>query len=354
MDEAIPPAMGQYEGEHTKAWAEKIGAYDGFIFVTPEYNHSTSGVLKNAIDYLYAEWNNKAAAFVSYGALGGARAIEHLRRSAASCRSPTCASSCRFSLFTDFENFPVRTGTPARRSGSHLVRPARVLDQAMKTVRDSTSDQQKDWLDIAAAQRLPMAGAPGERADAAANRVRILQAARRVLAERGAEGTSIDAVASEAGVGKGTVFRRFGDRSGLFQALSDQHLRSFQDAFMLGPPPLGPGAPPGERLAAFLDGLLDLYDCHRELTLALEKDRWKAPIEGYLTLSMHLEHLLAQTSPTLDAPITAQLLLNALNVNLDQLPAPRAGREPRRDQGRGSAADRGTDRAEPAKTELTS
>jgi NAD(P)H-dependent FMN reductase len=61
MDEAIPPSVGQYAGEHTKAWAATIGVYDGFIFVTPEYNHSTSGVLKNAIDYLYAEWNNKAA-----------------------------------------------------------------------------------------------------------------------------------------------------------------------------------------------------------------------------------------------------------------------------------------------------
>jgi AcrR family transcriptional regulator len=173
-----------------------------------------------------------------------------------------------------------------------------------------------DRLDIAAAHKLPMAGPPRERADAAANRARILQAARRVLAERGAEGTSIDAVAAAAGVGKGTVFRRFGDRSGLFQALSDEHLRVFQDAFMLGPPPLGPGAPPGERLAAFLDGLLDLYDSHLELTLALEKDRWKAPIEGYATLTLHLESLLERISPSLDAPITAQLLLGALNVNL--------------------------------------
>ena len=68
LDEALPPGMGQYAGEHTKAWAATIAPYDGFIFVTPEYNHSTSGVLKNAIDYLSAEWNNKAAAFVSYGA----------------------------------------------------------------------------------------------------------------------------------------------------------------------------------------------------------------------------------------------------------------------------------------------
>src|SRR5579863_897242 len=64
MDEPMPPSVGQYAGEHTKQWAAKIGTYDGFVFVTPEYNHSTSGVLKNAIDYVYAEWNNKAAAFV--------------------------------------------------------------------------------------------------------------------------------------------------------------------------------------------------------------------------------------------------------------------------------------------------
>jgi NAD(P)H-dependent FMN reductase len=79
FDEAMPPSFGQYEHDHAKAWAETIGGYDGFIFVPPEYNHSTSGVLKNAIDFLYAEWNNKAAAFVAYGSLGGARAIEQLR-----------------------------------------------------------------------------------------------------------------------------------------------------------------------------------------------------------------------------------------------------------------------------------
>jgi len=105
---------------------------------------------------------------------------------------------------------------------------------------------------------LPIAGQRRERADAAANRVRILEATRLVLVERGAEGITIDAVAARAGVGKGTVFRRFGDRSGLFQALLDEQLRVFQDAFMFGAPPLGPGAPPKERLAAFLEGLLEL------------------------------------------------------------------------------------------------
>jgi AcrR family transcriptional regulator len=163
---------------------------------------------------------------------------------------------------------------------------------------------------------LPIAGARRERADAAANRVRILAAAVRVLAERGAAGTSIDAVAAAAGVGKGTIFRRFGDRSGLFQALLDEHLRVFQDAFMFGPPPLGPGAPAEDRLVAFVDGLLDLHGDQLEVTLALERDRSGPPIGGYLALSVHVESLIREISPALDAPVTAQLLLNAFNVNL--------------------------------------
>src|SRR3982751_690671 len=80
LDEPVPPSMGQYQHEHTKVWAAKIGSFDGFVFVTPEYNHGTSGALKNAIDFLFKEWNNKAAGFVSYGSAGGARAVEHLRQ----------------------------------------------------------------------------------------------------------------------------------------------------------------------------------------------------------------------------------------------------------------------------------
>lgn len=105
LDEAMPPAMGQYSGEHTKRWAAKIAQYDGFVFVTPEYNHSTSGVLKNAIDYLYAEWNNKAAGFVAYGSLGGARAVEHLRGISAELQIADIRQQLSFSLFTDFESF---------------------------------------------------------------------------------------------------------------------------------------------------------------------------------------------------------------------------------------------------------
>jgi NAD(P)H-dependent FMN reductase len=109
LDEPIPPSHGKYAGEHTKAWAAKIGEFDGYVFVTPEYNHSTSGVLKNAIDYLHAEWNNKAAAFVSYGVLGGARAIEHLRAVASELQIAHVRQTLNFSLMTDFENFSVFT-----------------------------------------------------------------------------------------------------------------------------------------------------------------------------------------------------------------------------------------------------
>ena len=79
LDEACRRRMGQYTQPHTQAWAAKIASFDGFVMVTPEYNHSTSGALKNAIDFLFAEWNNKAVGFVSYGSVGGARAVEHLR-----------------------------------------------------------------------------------------------------------------------------------------------------------------------------------------------------------------------------------------------------------------------------------
>ena len=107
LDEPLPPSMGQYQNEHTRQWAAKIGSFDGFVFVTPEYNHSTSGVLKNAIDFLYAEWNNKAVGFVSYGAVGGARAAEHLRLVAGELQMADVRQQVALSLLTEFENFSV-------------------------------------------------------------------------------------------------------------------------------------------------------------------------------------------------------------------------------------------------------
>jgi NAD(P)H-dependent FMN reductase len=107
LDEPLPPSFGQYANDHTREWADKIASFDGFVMVTPEYNHSTSGVLKNAIDYLYAEWNNKAVGFVSYGAVGGARAAEHLRLIAAELQMADVRQQVTLSLITEFENFSV-------------------------------------------------------------------------------------------------------------------------------------------------------------------------------------------------------------------------------------------------------
>src|SRR5262245_38676391 len=107
LDEAVPPSMGQYSQPHTQEWARTIAAYDGFIIVTPEYNHSTSGALKNAIDFLFAEWNNKAVGFVSYGSLGGTRAVEHLRLVAAELMMANVRAQLALSIPIDFEHWSV-------------------------------------------------------------------------------------------------------------------------------------------------------------------------------------------------------------------------------------------------------
>jgi NAD(P)H-dependent FMN reductase len=109
LDEPVPASMGVYANEHTQNWAAKIAEFDGYVFVTPEYNHSTSGVLKNALDYIYAEWNNKAAGFVSYGSAGGVRAVEHLRLIASELQVATVRAQVAISLLTEFENYSVFT-----------------------------------------------------------------------------------------------------------------------------------------------------------------------------------------------------------------------------------------------------
>ena len=107
LDEELPAGWNQYSKDHTKKWAAKIGEFDGFIMVTPEYNHSTSAALKNAIDYLALEWNNKAVGFVSYGSAMGVRAVEHLRVIAGELQMADIRQQVMFSLFTEFENFSV-------------------------------------------------------------------------------------------------------------------------------------------------------------------------------------------------------------------------------------------------------
>src|SRR3984893_9251743 len=107
LDEPVPPIMGQYSKPHTKAWAAKIAVFDAYVFVTPEYNHGTSGARRNSIDFLFAEWNNKAAGFVSYGGASGARAVEQLRLNLAEGHMATVRNQVLLSMYTDFENFSV-------------------------------------------------------------------------------------------------------------------------------------------------------------------------------------------------------------------------------------------------------
>ncbi|NLM77356.1 MAG: NAD(P)H-dependent oxidoreductase [Ruminococcaceae bacterium] len=136
LDEAVPPSMHQYAHEHTRRWAEKIASFDGFIFVTPEYNHAPPAALKNALDFIYAEWNNKAAGFVSYGSMGGIRAVEHLRQIAAELQIADVRVAVNLLLAEDFVDYA--TFSPSAGQDEDL---ATMLDQlvawsrALKTVR---------------------------------------------------------------------------------------------------------------------------------------------------------------------------------------------------------------------------
>jgi NAD(P)H-dependent FMN reductase len=127
-----------YQNDHTKAWAAKINELDGFVFVTPEYNHSTSGALKNAIDFIYAEWNNKAAGLLSYGSAGGTRAAEHLRLILGELQVADVRAQVSFNLGSDFEGYKTLKPEAAE---AHVPQLTAMLDQveswavALKTVR---------------------------------------------------------------------------------------------------------------------------------------------------------------------------------------------------------------------------
>lgn len=129
LDEASPAIFGEYAGAHTRRWAETIRTCDGFVFVTPEYNHSTTAPLKNAVDYLFAEWNDKAAGLVSYGVQGGTRAVEHLRLILGELSVADVRTQVALSMFTDFEiSDPREPGT--LRPGPHQEPTlARMLDE---------------------------------------------------------------------------------------------------------------------------------------------------------------------------------------------------------------------------------
>ncbi|TYB46189.1 TetR/AcrR family transcriptional regulator [Actinomadura chibensis] len=160
---------------------------------------------------------------------------------------------------------------------------------------------------------------PKERADAARNRAKVLEAAARLFAEHGVESVSMDAVATAAGVGKGTLFRRFGDKAGLAVALLDERERDLQDAILSGPAPLGPGeadavVPPSERLLAFADAYMDYVLDHLSLVRMSETASPGARyrIGAYGFWHRHLTILLDQSVP--DGDGLAHALLAVLGA----------------------------------------
>ncbi|SDX49871.1 NADPH-dependent FMN reductase [Paenibacillus sp. CF384] len=136
LDEPIPASMGQYSKPHTIAWSEKISSFDGYVFVTPEYNHATSGALKNAIDFLFHEWKDKAAGFVGYGGSGGARAIENLRLIVGELHIADVRAQVGLSLITDFENYSVfKPGAHQEPAVNTMLDQVIAWSGALKTLR---------------------------------------------------------------------------------------------------------------------------------------------------------------------------------------------------------------------------
>lgn len=143
LDETHPAASGLYGNAHTNRWAEAIARYDGFVFVTPEYNRSISGALKNALDFVYAEWNNKAAGFVGYGLHGATRAVEHLRLILAELKVATVRTQVALSLHHDFtfsaptEPGDVTPGPHQHQTLTALLNDVVVWSRALQPIREA-------------------------------------------------------------------------------------------------------------------------------------------------------------------------------------------------------------------------
>ena len=176
---------------------------------------------------------------------------------------------------------------------------------------------------------LPLADAPPpERSDAARNRIALLEAAERLVAANGVDGVTMDAVAHEAGVGKGTVFRRFDSREGLMAALLNHSETEWQASVISGPPPLGPGAEPWDRLLAFGRSRLETTIVHAELIRAAGRAGTRS-YAAYSFVAMHMRYLLAELGVTGDLQLLAVALLAPLEaaildqVELDGIPVDR-------------------------------
>jgi AcrR family transcriptional regulator len=157
--------------------------------------------------------------------------------------------------------------------------------------------------------------APSERGDAARNRALLLQAARSLVAARGAEAVTMDDIAATAGVGKGTLFRRFGSRAGLMMVLLDEDERASQQAFLFGPPPLGPDAPPLDRLVAFGRERICFAHTHRELLSAASRDPHTRHVGAAAVQRRHVQVLLRAANTSGDLDIQADALLALLDVD---------------------------------------
>ncbi|MEE6175996.1 TetR/AcrR family transcriptional regulator [Mycobacterium sp. 050134] len=161
----------------------------------------------------------------------------------------------------------------------------------------------------------PPRAAQRERGDAARNRALLLDAARNLVDERGADAVTMDDIAAAAGVGKGTLFRRFGSRAGLMMVLLDEDERANQQAFLFGPPPLGPDAPPLDRLVAFGRARIRFVHAHHALLSSANSDpqsRFSAP---NMVQRTHVRVLLRQAHTTGDLDAQIEALLALLDVD---------------------------------------
>jgi AcrR family transcriptional regulator len=192
-----------------------------------------------------------------------------------------------------------------------------IVEDKAEAVADEPAECPGEPLPVIGAE-LPVADTePRERADAARNRRRILAAAAKLFAEQGVTEVSMDAIAAEASVGKGTLFRRFGDRAGLAMALVDERERAFQDACIRGEPPLGPGADPVDRLVAFGDRLMSHLELNGDLIAEAEAGpgtRERGAPYGFY--HAHVVQLLRDVDPDCDADYFAHTLLAGLRAGV--------------------------------------
>ena len=137
LDEPLSPSLGQYTKAHTKKWSQKIAEFDAFVFVTPEYNHSVSGALKNAMDFLSREWRNKSAGFVGYGGVGAVRSIEHLRSIMGELEIADVRTEVLLFLRSDFENYHIFKPSPFHEKTLNKMLDEVILwGKALQTIRE--------------------------------------------------------------------------------------------------------------------------------------------------------------------------------------------------------------------------